>query len=422
MKGFALSRGIRDTQHFFNDKPRITFLCARYRPDQHGGVERRMDCVTRAIAQKGWRVQVLTENRGSAVPSETLGPNLVVRRLPPFDPGRWWRWKEFSRIGWWHEAIRQWSLRGPVWATDPLMATAAILAGRGDDLIFNPAACVAAMRHVGQVHPEATTLQRPRQLAWIDRWACRRAGKIVVGSRNLSDQLERFYGPLRYQPHVVGHGVEMPSERVARAAALGRWGIGVDRFVVGFVGRLDPCKGLDFLFKAAASGGLGDRGHLLIVGDGPDQGRLSELAQRLGITGRVTWGGRVESPAVAYAAMDLFVLPSIYEAFGNVVLEAMAHGVPVIARAGDGRSSFTAAGELVEHGGSGFVIDSGDVRGLIENWRWIEQNVLERQKMSMRAVAFAASHSWGKTAGEYLRLVTDGRGVQTDDASGLKVA
>ncbi|WP_018154915.1 glycosyltransferase [Demetria terragena] len=112
-----------------------------------------------------------------------------------------------------------------------------------------------------------------------------------------------------------------------------------DFWTVGFVGRLEPTKGLDILLHALAD--IPDV-HLIVVGDGSSKGRLHALADELGLTDRITWRGSVPAAQVQeiYREFDALVVPSLdtprwREQFGRVAVEAMASGVPVIAsRAG----------------------------------------------------------------------------------------
>lgn len=115
--------------------------------------------------------------------------------------------------------------------------------------------------------------------------------------------------------------------------------------VVGYIGKLTQVKGVDLLLEAAAELTPGPR--LLLIGQGPAEGRLRGLAERLGIASRITWVRAVphrQLPAY-YAAMDVLVLPSRQlshsalhwwyrvaskEQFGRVLIEAMACERPVI--------------------------------------------------------------------------------------------
>jgi rhamnosyl/mannosyltransferase len=98
-----------------------------------------------------------------------------------------------------------------------------------------------------------------------------------------------------------------------------------------FVGRFRHYKGLHFLVEALRSI---PEARLLLVGVGPEEGRLRALAERLGLAGRIHWAGEIADEDLPdyYAAADLFVLPAHLraEAFGIVQLEALAAGLPIV--------------------------------------------------------------------------------------------
>ena len=100
------------------------------------------------------------------------------------------------------------------------------------------------------------------------------------------------------------------------------------RFFVA-VGRLAPVKGFDILLQAFAMVDLPL--YLCIVGDGSEAKRLRDMAGRLGLTGRVIFAGHRQNPYPLIARSEALILSSHYEGFPNVVLEALACGVPVIA-------------------------------------------------------------------------------------------
>ncbi|HJS47280.1 MAG TPA: glycosyltransferase, partial [Gemmatimonadales bacterium] len=107
-----------------------------------------------------------------------------------------------------------------------------------------------------------------------------------------------------------------------------------DGFVIGFVGRLVPERGLDLLFRACVR--LLGPWRLVVAGSGPAQADLEALAERLGIAARVTWLGGLRPEALAphWAGFDCMVAPprstpEWVETVGAAVLEAMARGVAV---------------------------------------------------------------------------------------------
>ena len=121
--------------------------------------------------------------------------------------------------------------------------------------------------------------------------------------------------------------------------------------IIGTVCRLEPQKGLSYLLLAmkiilAKFPEI----RLEIVGDGSLSGELQDLSQNLGISNSVFFFGKFAEVIPFYNRMDIFILPSLYEGFGIVLLEAMASGVPVVATNVDGIK------EVVEDGKSGILV------------------------------------------------------------------
>jgi UDP-glucose:(heptosyl)LPS alpha-1,3-glucosyltransferase len=98
---------------------------------------------------------------------------------------------------------------------------------------------------------------------------------------------------------------------------------------------------------------------LIVVGKDKKLGRYRALAARLGLDSRVHFSGAQKDVLPYYGAADIFVLPALYEPFPNVVLEALASGLPVIT------STKCGARELIENGREGYVIDALDVNALV---------------------------------------------------------
>lgn len=102
------------------------------------------------------------------------------------------------------------------------------------------------------------------------------------------------------------------------------------------------------------------RARLVLIGDGPERGRVEEVAAEEGVSERVIFLGKQESVAELLACADLFLLPSSHESFGLVALEAMACGVPVIATRVGG------VPEVVPDGVAGYLAEVGDVDGMAD--------------------------------------------------------
>ena len=126
-----------------------------------------------------------------------------------------------------------------------------------------------------------------------------------------------------------------------RAAMREKMDLPQDASVVVFVGNGFKRKGLDTLLRALAEPFCADL-HAIVVGSDQKPSAYHRRAEILGVASRVHWAGIQERPEDYYAAGDLFVLPSLHEAFGNVVLEALASGLPCVV------SSRAGASEVLE--------------------------------------------------------------------------
>ncbi len=102
----------------------------------------------------------------------------------------------------------------------------------------------------------------------------------------------------------------------------------------------------------------GKRVRLVVLGDGPLGDTLKTMSESLGVAGRVHWAGWVADPDPWYAAADVFVCSSVHEPLGNVVLEAWAHRLPVIATRTDGPL------EICEHEIDALLVDKADGQAL----------------------------------------------------------
>jgi glycosyltransferase involved in cell wall biosynthesis len=135
-----------------------------------------------------------------------------------------------------------------------------------------------------------------------------------------------------------------------------KWGIPTDALIIGTIGRLHPAKGQIYLIKTAAQLYLKYSNlHLLLIGDGPLRQDLELELKRNPVPHTIT--GYLPQAYEALPAMDLFVLPSVSEGMGLVLLEAMQAGVPIVASAVGGIP------EVIRDGKDGLLVPPGNVAG-----------------------------------------------------------
>jgi len=135
--------------------------------------------------------------------------------------------------------------------------------------------------------------------------------------------------------------------------------LGGPRPVIAAVGRLTVAKNYPLLLRAFADLRASQPAGLLIVGEGKERDRLRALAEGLGVGDDVAFLGSQPNPFKFIGAADVYVLSSDWEGFGNVLIEAMACGTPVVStRYGEG------AEEIITDGVNGILVPRGERRAL----------------------------------------------------------
>ncbi|MBK9121848.1 MAG: glycosyltransferase family 4 protein [Chloroflexi bacterium] len=202
----------------------------------------------------------------------------------------------------------------------------------------------------------------------VGRLILTRADRLLVTSRDYfnASRIARFFKPSDPRVTEMPNGVDTSrfTADVDTSGIRGRYGFSEDDVVLAFCGGMDTphyFKGVDVLLNAAARVDAPNL-RLMLIGDGDLRPRYMEEAQRLGLGERAVFCGRVPDSDLPshYAAADFLVLPSttMGEAFGIVLLEAMAAGKPVIA------SNLPGVRTVVAPGVDGFLSAPNDVDDL----------------------------------------------------------
>ncbi|MBR3822597.1 MAG: glycosyltransferase [Kiritimatiellae bacterium] len=207
----------------------------------------------------------------------------------------------------------------------------------------------------------AVTIRNRRGIrAWVRNAVLRCCDGVMVPSEESAQALKELRPGLSTAVVPIIHDTKsMRAEEASVVKAGQEWRNGLPpswRKVMLFVGRLAPVKNLQWLLERM-TGLPGDVG-LVLVGDGPMRDELAGTVQKLGLSGRVLFDGKVEGNEVykRMSASDLLVLPSVFEPYGAVVGEALQWGTPVLV------SEQVGAKALVD-GTNGVVFDSGDAAG-----------------------------------------------------------
>ena len=240
------------------------------------------------------------------------------------------------------------------------------------------------------------------------------ADRVICATELERDSLRQLYGAPAGKVDVIPLGVDLdrfrPGGKQEARIALGL----KDERIILFVGRIEPLKGVDILINAASLLESDVECTVLVVGgDESSQGEVAELrdlARDRGIEHRVAFVGAVDHEALPlyYNAADVCVVPSHYESFGLVAVEAMASGVPVVASRVGGLTG------TIKDGETGYLIPWLCPEPFAERIELLLENEPLRNNLGEAAREAMACYRWENVASAVLSLY---HGLLTDRAS-----
>jgi glycosyltransferase involved in cell wall biosynthesis len=186
-----------------------------------------------------------------------------------------------------------------------------------------------------------------------------RADAVVALSRGVGDALASIDPRLRDRLHVIPNAALDQDVLAGAETPASRQGVQPGERLLVACGRLTEQKGYPDLLRAIALLRHEQPVRLWILGEGPDRAELERCRSDLGLDGVVEFLGFRPNPYAYMAAADLFVLSSRWEGFGNVIVEAMASGAPVVST-----DCPHGPGEIIQHGRSGLLVPVGDSTAL----------------------------------------------------------
>jgi glycosyltransferase involved in cell wall biosynthesis len=195
---------------------------------------------------------------------------------------------------------------------------------------------------------------------------------------------------------VWGRGINqrMFSPSFRDDAFFSAYGIANEKTIL-FVSRLVNYKSTDSLIQLNQ---LLDKGHkLIITGDGPDMERMQSKMSGAVFTGKLTG----EALSKVFASADVFVFPSVTETFGNVVLEAMASGLPVVAAKAGGPA------DIIEDGITGFLTEPGNISEMHSKIKALLSDDRLHTTIKDNALTYASQQNWEKLCQRLFDYYTD---------------
>jgi len=224
--------------------------------------------------------------------------------------------------------------------------------------------------------------------------------KIVAVSYGVKKEIMQYYNVPEEDIVVIPNGIDL-EEFSAKNRSLyfekvrKEYNIPLDYFVLLFVGYEFRRKGLEFVIKAIEK--LKNEKIKLIVIGNDNKKPYEKLAKELGVVDKIIFVGQQREVNKFYAVSDVFVFPTMYEAFGLVIIEAMASGLPVII------SNIAGVAELITDGKEGFFINR-DADNIAKKIKILIENKNLYKEMSINASKKAEEYSWDNITKKYLEL------------------
>lgn len=328
-------------------KPRIAFLT----PALGGGIGRVLVNLGNAFIERGVSVDLLLGNSDSPY-LQQLSPQVRVIELPTTHA--------ISGLPALAGYLRR--ERPAAINTDSIRVNVLALRARSlAQIASRQPLRVCATLHNTYSHALATrsAAKRRTQLARMRRFYPRNDAVIAVSRGVAEDFLDLAPLP-QSRMHVIPNPVVTPEIEGMAAVDPGHpWLTPGQPPLLLAVGRLHPQKDYPTLLRACAGLPRSTAWHLLILGEGEQRPHLERLIGELGLTGRAALGGEVDNPYAYMARARLLVLSSAWEGFGNVLVEAMAVGTPVVAT-----DCPHGPGEILDKGRLGRLVPVGDAGAL----------------------------------------------------------
>ena len=356
--------------------PRIAFLLPDF---TIGGAERVALTLITAFVERGIEVDlVLVRPEGellTALPKEVrivpLGANRLAKSLIPLV--RYLRDRKPDAM-----QVRMWPLT-LIAIVAQRLAGSAVRIVVSDDSILSKAYASRGLLH-RLILRASIALLYPR------------ASARVAVSEGVADDVVKL-GRLDRKSITVLHNPVL-FEKPAEASRKMDWRGDGPRVLA--VGCLIPVKNYPLLLSAFAQVLSSRRASLLLVGEGQERAELESLAAKLGIADRLTLAGATTDPAPYYASADVFVLSSNNEGFGNVLIEAMYHGLTPVST-----DCPTGPGEILDGGRYGYLVPCRDADALAVAIATACDRPVPPGLLKARAAELSGSH----IIGNYLDLL-----------------
>lgn len=339
----------------------VVMLSWEYPPHLVGGLARHVHALSRELVRHGVKVHVLTRS-APGLPAHSVEEGVHVTRVVPVfqEPGDFKLWAchlNFALLEAGVNLLRELDEPVLLHAHDWLVAHAA----RGLKHLFR--APLVATVHATE-HGRNRGIHDPGQqyINDVEWWLTYEAWRVVVCSDSMRQEVQRLFGLADDKVAVVPNGIDLPAAEPDAAVPSRTDFAAPDERLLFHIGRLVPEKGAGVLLETVPHLLKRHNLRVVIAGSGPYRPELQQRAAALGVADRVRFAGYIpDSVARAlYSHADVAVVPSTYEPFGIVALEAMAAGAPLVA------SDVGGLADIVIHERNGLKALPGHVNSLAE--------------------------------------------------------
>ncbi|HIH96099.1 MAG TPA: glycosyltransferase family 4 protein [Thermoplasmata archaeon] len=359
-----------------------------------GGVEQYLESVGKVLEGRGHQIKVLCSNHSRNLPKKETHNNFNILRHTPYLPLPSYRLRKLEHFISLNSSKTELVIsRHPYYclaSTNVLNVPVLFVLAAAWPTIMSYALRGQATKHF------AYKLLLQKKEYQIEREAIIRSTQPVVLSRMRARELAEYYKLSLSRFKVIPPGVDLDRFKPRRRdeKLIESLNLPFKAKVVLFVGRLSAEKNVPNLLEAFKQT-KHQQAYLLIAGDGPQAGELKRMAEKLNISDRVRFAGWREDVERLYSISDLLALPSIYEGFGHVYLEAMACGLPCIGIKPDYPSVKVATEEIISNGRDGFIVPNF-VSEIAEKMDILLLNEEIRKEMGESAREKAEYYTWEK--------------------------
>jgi D-inositol-3-phosphate glycosyltransferase len=384
-----------------------------------GGMNVYVRDLSRELGRRGIKVDVFTRSQNPCIPhvNETLGENARVIHIPtgpeePLDPDKVYPYLPefvenvlaFAR----QENLHYDVIYSHYWLSG--VAAHRLRAAWGAPVVQLFHTLGIMKDRIANTPTDHPVTQRAFNEADIMSWADR----LIAATPAERAQMLWLYRANRRRIDVVSPGVDLSRFRLMTVENAKQCiGLLPEQKMLLFVGRIEPLKGVDTIFEAMALIKR-DVPHLLdklsigIIGGDPDapacenceMDRLKLMRQQLGLDDLIVFLGAKDQDTLNYyyAASEALIMPSDYESFGMVALEAMASGTPVIA------SEVGGLAYLVRDDFNGYHVPVRDPQALANKIRIVLEQPETRARLAANAHTYAQEYAWPRVADQLLTI------------------